>query len=444
MIENLQTFQPFIISLFLGALIGLERAFAHKDEPEKKEDLIGGIRTYSLIALFGCIASFLDANFQFYFLIVAFIGILSITVISYFINYSKHNERGITTEISILICFSLGIMVENGYLVVASFITILVVVILYLKQYLKNLPEKIDSDDIRATLKFAILIFIVLPIFNPDQSIYIRDLFEANTEWFENYPEILEVEVINPYNVWLMVVLISAISFSGYVAIKILGSRKGIGLTGFLGGIISSTATTLTFSRRSKEEIGLSLSYSLAVLLACSTMFPRVLVEVLIINPALLPLLSITMGIMGSTGFIVCFFIWRKAGKDHSEEVPHKNPFNIMPAVKFGLLYAVVVFLTKLMSVIAGKSGVYIVSALSGLTDVDAITLTMSQISQEDPSKINQAIVAITLAAFSNTFLKAVIAAVIGSKRLRKVILIGFSIIVVSGIGGLFIVYVIM
>ena len=115
-----------------------------------------------------------------------------------------------------------------------------------------------------------------------------------------------------------------------------------------------------------------------------------------------------------------------------------------MPAVKFGLLYAVVVFLTKLMSVIAGKSGVYIVSALSGLTDVDAITLTMSQISQEDPSKINQAIVAITLAAFSNTFLKAVIAAVIGSKRLRKVILIGFSIIVVSGIGGLFIVYVIM
>ena len=114
-----------------------------------------------------------------------------------------------------------------------------------------------------------------------------------------------------------------------------------------------------------------------------------------------------------------------------------KNHFSIIPALQFGILYAIIVFLARFMSEVAGDSGVYVVSVLSGLTDVDAITLSMSQLSKQDPTKLNQATIAITLAAFSNTIMKAIIAASIGSKELRKVIFIGFTIIIAAGVAGL-------
>jgi uncharacterized membrane protein (DUF4010 family) len=188
----------------------------------------------------------------------------------------------------------------------------------------------------------------------------------------------------------------------------------------------------------------LSISFALAILLACSTMFPRILVEVLIINSSLIPFVGITMGMMALAGFVFCFFMWKRSGKDKTEEVPLKNPFDLMPAIKFGLLYAAIVFLARLMSELAGDSGLYIVSVLSGLTDVDAITLTMSQVALDDPSKQQQASVAITLAAFSNTAVKGVMASVMGSPRLRKYIIIGLSTIIAAGIVGLVIFNIVM
>jgi uncharacterized membrane protein (DUF4010 family) len=303
---------------------------------------------------------------------------------------------------------------------------------------MRKLIKRVESEDIRAVLKFAIITFVILPIFDPEYAYYLRDV--GGLGWLSDAPGLMKVEVINPHTVWLMVVLISGIGFTGYVAIKILGSRKGIGLTGFLGGLVSSTATTMTFSKRSRDEGSLSLPFSLGILLACTTMFPRILVEVLIINSSLLPSLSVTMGVMAASGLAVCFFIWKKTEGETSDEVPLKNPFSIMPAVKFGILYAIIVFVARVMEVVAGDNGIYIVSILSGLTDVDAITLTMSQISRQDSSKLNQATVAITLAAFSNTILKAGIAYVLGSRELRRIILVGFAIILIAGFAGLFLI----
>ncbi len=431
----IKLFEPFIIAVLLGALMGLERAFASRVD-DADIDILGGVRTFSLISLLGCIAAFLESHLSGV-LIISFIGVLFLAGSSYFISYSKHDERGITTEVSMLICFTIGVLIQHNQYILATFIAILVTLILYLKSYMNRLILRVESEDIRAVLKFAIITFIILPVLDPDFALYMKDIAFID---FGDVPDLLEIELINPHTVWLMVVLISGIGFSGYLAIKILGPRKGIGLTGLLGGLVSSTATTITFSKRSSEEKALSLAFSLAILLACTTMFPRILVEVLIINATLLPSLSITMGTMTISGLAICFFIWKKTGRETSEEVPLTNPFSIMPAVKFGILYAVIVFLARIMEAVAGDSGIYIVSVLSGLTDVDAITLTMSQISKQNPAKRDQAIIAITLAAFSNTIMKAGMASVLGSRDLRKTVLIGFGSILFAGIGGLFLI----
>ena len=433
---SFQQIEPFAVSLILGALLGFERAFTSKVHDESG-DVLGGIRTFSLIAVFGCASAYLDAMVSGGILIIAYIGIILITVTSYAVSFFKLNERGITTEISILIAFSIGVIAHLQQYRLAAAVTIVVALILYMKKSTARLNARLESDDIMAVLKFAIITFVVLPLFDPSFSLKISTIAPLGDVASSLPPSLRDLELINPHTVWLMVVLISGIGFSGYVLIKVLGSRKGVGLTGLLGGLVSSTATTMEFSKRSRESEQLSLPFALAILLACSTMFPRVLVEVLVVNPRLLGSLLITMSFMALGGLSVCFILWKKTGKEKTGEVPLKNPFTILPAVKFGLLYAAIVLVARLMEKLAGESGLYIVSVLSGLTDVDAITLTMSQLSKQDPAMLDQAAVAITLAAFSNTFMKAFLAVSLGSPRLRKPVLAGFGVIILCGIAGL-------
>lgn len=434
---NFNIFQPFFLSLFLGALLGFERSYTQKGNGNNA-DLIGGIRTYSLISLAGCISSFIDSSVRPGFLIAAFCAIAGLVLIVYGMTFYRNNEKGLTTEISIILCFTLGILVQQGLYALSASITVIIMLMLYLKNYMENLSGRVEREDILAVIKFAIITFVILPVFDPGFSILLKDITGTGLSLYETYPALGDMPLVSPRNVWLMVVLISGIGFTGYIAIKLLGSRKGIGLTGFLGGLVSSTATTITFAKRSTSEKGLSLSFSLAVLLACSTMFPRVLVEVAVVNASLLKYLAVTMGAMAFAGFSVCFVIWRITGREKTDDVPLANPFNIMPAVKFGLLYAAIVLMTRFISVVAGDSGVYIVSILSGMTDVDAITLTMSNLSKQDPSKLNQAAVAVTLAAFSNTMMKGIMAYAIGSGNFRRGIAAGFTAIIAAGCAALF------
>ncbi len=430
---KLHLLQPFVIALFLGALLGFERTFASRMDHETT-DFLGGIRTYSLVALFGSLMTFLGDHYAHELLYLGFAAIIAMTVISYFLSFSKHNEGGITTEVSMLICFTIGVITQKNQLVLALFIAIITAVVLHLKDYLHRLGALVEKDDIRATLIFAIITFIIL-LFDPDFTVLLQDIGMLNSAVFERFPGLSDVQVVNPYTVWIMVVLVSAIGFTGYIAIKILGHKKGIGLTGLLGGLASSTATTVTFSRRSREggENGSAYPYALAVILACSTMFPRVLLEVLIINPLLLGNLVVVMGSMALAGFIFCFVLWKKSGKEKNEEVAYQNPFNISLAVKFGVIFAVIVFISRIAEVLFGDSGIYIISVLTGLSDVDPMTLTMSQISRDDPSKLSQATIAITLAAFANTAMKGAMAVFLGSKKFKKIVLLGFGIVLLAG-----------
>ncbi|MBN1496554.1 MAG: MgtC/SapB family protein [Spirochaetes bacterium] len=430
---NLQLLQPFVVAIVLGAVIGFERTFASRMDHETP-DYLGGIRTYSLVALFGSLMSFLGNNYAKELLYLGYSAIIIMTAVSYYIDFSKHNESGITTEVSMLICFTVGVIIERNQLVLALFITIITAVVLHMKSYLHRLADMVEQEDIRATLKFAIITFIIL-LFDPDFTILLREVGIFNGAVFDRFPGLGEVKVVNPYTVWLMVVLVSAIGFTGYIAIKILGQRKGIGLSGLLGGLASSTATTVAFSKRSREtgDAGSAYPYALAVILACSTMFPRVLLEVLIINPALLGKLIMVMGSMAGAGFLFCFVLWKKIGQGRGEEVPYKNPFNISLALKFAVVFAVIVFISRIAEVLFGNSGIYAISVLTGLSDVDPMTLTMSQISRDDPSKLDQATIAITLAAFANTFMKGAMAVILGSKNFKKIVIAGFGIILLTG-----------
>jgi uncharacterized membrane protein (DUF4010 family) len=434
----LNLLQPFVIALVLGAVLGFERTYASRIDREKS-DFLGGIRTYSLVSLLGALAAFLSEKFIPEILLVALVGIVAMTVVSYYISFNKHNEGGITTEVSMIICFIIGIIVQKNLLVLALFIAIITAAVLHLKEYLHRISDRMEKDDIQATLKFAVITFIII-MFDPDYTFFLKDLgFLGGL--LENFPGLADVKMINPYTVWLMVVLVSGIGFSGYIAIKFLGARRGIGLTGLLGGIVSSTATTMTFSRRSRDVDTGHFSYALAVILACSTMFPRILLEVLVVNAGLVRGLGVVMGMMALAGLLFCLVIWKKSGKEQGPEIEHRNPFNIIPAVKFGIIFAVIVFIARVSEVMAGDSGFYAVSVLTGLSDVDPITLTMSQISRDDPTKLHQATIAITLAAFSNTIMKAGIACFLGSKRFRYTVLLGFGVILCAGVVGLFITY---
>ena len=435
---NLHLLKPFLIALFLGAIPGFERTYASRLDHEV-QDFLGGIRTYSLVSLFGALASFLARECCPELLPLSFIAVTALVVVSYYVGFVKLNEGGITTEISLAVCFMIGVAVERDHLVLAIFIAIAMALVLHMKESVARLSARLEGEVGGATLKFAIITFIILVI-DPNHTFYLKDIGPLAGGVFDRYPELGEVRVINTFNVWLMVVLISGIGYSGYLATKMLGARKGIGLTGFLGGLVSSTATTLTFSRRSREGGGESRehrAYALAVLLACSTMFPRIIIEVMVVNPALAPRLSAIMGAMAAAGFAVCFVLWKKGGSEKGDEVPLRNPFNIMPAVQFGLLYAAIVFIAGLIETVAGDSGLYAMSVLTGLSDVDAITLTMSGIAREDPAKAELATVSITLAAFSNTVMKAGMALVLGSPRFRRIVLAGFAVTLAAGAGAL-------
>jgi uncharacterized membrane protein (DUF4010 family) len=241
--------------------------------------------------------------------------------------------------------------------------------------------------------------------------------------------------VLNPYRIWLMVVFISGISFLGYILIKIVGSREGIGLTGFLGGLASSTAVTLSFSQRSQDQSSLAKPFALAITVAWTMMFARVLLEVAAINPELLRVVWLPMIAAGLAGLVYSLYLYFAQSWEEEGSVSFTNPFELGPALKFGLLYAVILVVARTAQIYFGETGVYFSSVLSGLADVDAITVSMAQLSASVSGiPLRTASRAIVLATMANTLVKGGIVVVLGSGSLRKAIIPGFLLIIATGL----------
>ncbi len=379
-------FIPLFLSLALGLLIGLERGWREVIDGESSPFF--GLRTFGLIGLLGGIIGFISNTYDN--LLIAGIAFAAVTVLLTAVHVSdcgRPHGVGITTVIAAAITFCLGILSSLGFMTIASSIAVVTAVILSMKPVVYQWVKKLEAKEIHATLKLLLISVVLLPVL-PDKG-------------YGPYA------ALNPYEVWWFVVLITGMSFAGYFAIRIAGAGKGIMITGILGGLVSSTALTLSFSRLGKHS-QLKRVFSAGILIACGTMFPRMLIEVSVVNKELLKLVAVPLVVSGLTVYIGMAFFWftRSRDKEVKADVPPlSNPFQIKPALKFATLISVILLFSQFIKESFGDAGIIVLAFFSGLTDVDAITISMARLAHEGLSHTT-ASMAIMTAAATNTLLK--------------------------------------
>ena len=404
----------FGAAIAIGFAIGLQRELG---KGKKSRRIPAGERTFALLGLSGALAAMLADILQsptVFIIIVLMVGLLA--GFAYFIGAWQEERVGYTTEVAVLITIMTGALSYWGQLALAIAIGVSVTVVLSLKIQTDRLVRALTSDDVNSALQLAVISAIVLPVL--PQSIPLAAPFD----------------VLVPFKLWLMVVFISGLSFLAYVSIKILGSEQGIGVTGFLGGLVSSTATTATFSQRSRERPDLGLPFAFAVMVAWTTMFPRVMVLVGVLNRSLLTLVWVPMLITGLVGLAYAVYLYRRQLVDESSDIEFTNPFDLGMAVRFGLLYAAVLLLARAGQFYFGDSGVLISSVLSGLADVNAITLSLSELSSTGGLGISTAARGVVFAALANVVAKSGIVMITASASLRRLMVPGLLLVLITGL----------
>jgi uncharacterized membrane protein (DUF4010 family) len=387
----------FAVALGLGMLIGLERERAKGDESG------AGVRTFALISLAGAVAGYLQVQLGLDGLALAVFAALAALIVGAYVMAARLGDAGITTEVSALLAFLLGLLCAHGQMQLAAWVAVAMALMLALKDWLHRLARRIDAADIEATLKFAIVTLIILPLV-PDR----------------NYGPV-PLDVLNPYKVWLMVVLISGLNFLSYLLIKVVGTEHGTGLAGLLGGLVSSTAVTLGFAQRSRQPGADASALALGIVLAWTVMFFRVVAMSALISGPLGLRLALAMGALCAVSLGACYWLWRRReAAERGEVQAGHNPFELDQAIKFGLLFGVVVVVAKAAQVYLGDAGLYLAAGIAGLSDVDAITLAMADMARGGGQQLAIAARAIVIAALANTLVKSGLAAGLGSPALRR------------------------
>lgn len=426
------TFAGFGVALASGILIGLDR------EKSGASDDFGGVRTFPLIALIGAIAQHLSLQLGPWIVGLAMVGLLGWIGIAYYLTARRGNV-GMTSEFAALAAFFCGVLALQGQLLLAFCVAIAVTAILALKEWLHGQVRRLERDDVLATLKFLVVAFVVLPLL-PTETYTVTipaDLLPSAL----GASEAIELDLLNPRKVGWMVVLIAGLSFAGFVSSKLLSAKRGLGLTAFLGGLVSSTAVTLTFAGRGKATPSLRSMCVAAILIASATMFVRVLVEVAAVAPALLPSVVAPIGAMGACCLAAGVFFWfrRDGSGERGEDPKLKNPFELSEALKFGALFAVVLFVAGAAQTLFGEGGLYVSAGLAGLTDVDAITLSAAQLTTDatTPLSHHAAAMTITIAVLSNTFVKGALAWSVGGRQVGLRVAGAFGLVSLVGVAAL-------
>jgi uncharacterized membrane protein (DUF4010 family) len=399
-------FIQLAVALGLGLLVGLQR--------ERVGPGIAGIRTFALITLFGAVSAQLAKVFGGWLIGVGLLATALLVTAGNLVRLqSREAEPGQTTEFTALLMYGLGAWVVTGSMAVPIVLTGVVVVLLHLREPLHTLVGKIGEKDLRAIMQLVLLTLVILPVL-PD-----RDMGPYG--------------VLNPYQVWWMVVLIVGLSLAGYVVYKLFGAGTGTVVAGILGGLISSTATTASYARRSREAPDLSRLAALVVMIASAVVYGRILVEIAAVARARFLDLAPPLAAMLGVAALVSVAAWL-AGRDQDEEPPEpENPAELKPALVFGALYAAILLAVAFARHRFGTAGLYTVAGLSGLTDVDAITLSTSRLvhgSRLDPETGWRAIL---LASLSNLVFKGGIVAVLGSRALLARVALLFGAVLLGG-----------
>lgn len=387
----------------LGALIGLIRQWSEQaNKPHGVE--YSGLRTFALWSVLGCVAAFLSAEYSPAILPVIVAGVaLQLVARPGTVPSEAAGAVGSTTFAAAMLTMLVGALVYWQHHQAAVLISATTGVLLGLKARIHAWTRGFTDADIRGTLQFIAITGVILPLV-PNR-------------------EFGPFAAFNPYSTWLMVVLISGLGFTGYVAMRLLGASAGILLTSLLGGLASSTATTLAFSRRSQEDPALSRHYALAVVAACSMMLPRVLVALSVFNRDLALHLVLPFALMAVPALGYGVWLWfARRNQTNSVGAPAlANPLSLRTAVKFALLYTVITFLVKAAAnweIL--HTGLLPLSFVSGLTDMDAISLSVVGSLNAGSIPLPLAAHAILVAAIANSLLKAGLTFSLGSPELRR------------------------
>ena len=403
--------EAFSTALGIGLLVGMER--------ERRPDSAAGLRTFALVAMLGCLFALLGEKTGGPWILA--VGLLVVSVSMIAANFSTLQEekyRGFTSEAAIIVTYGLGAAVWFGYSTLAVMIAITTTVLLYFKAELRQFSERMTPKDINSILQFAVLSLVILPIL-PSQDYGPYNAF-------------------NPRQIWWMVVLISGLALAGYLALRIIGARHGAALLGIFGGLASSTATTLMFSRHARDHNELVRMAAIVILIANVMVMIRLGFVSSVVAPELVAPIAIVFACGIVPGVLMALYGWKalvEAGPLPMPEV--KNPTELKTAISFGLLYAVVLLASAWLQDIAGNKGLYIIALASGITDADASVLSTLRLFNLEKIARGEAVIAVTLALMANLIFKIGLVLSIGGGRLARHALPGLIAIGGGMAGGL-------
>jgi uncharacterized membrane protein (DUF4010 family) len=419
--------EPFLslaLAAAAGFLIGLERERSRPSGPG--ESFLGGARTHPLVALVGGISMLVAREAGLVAIAVPFGALVVLLAMAYAGDVARDRQAGITSEAAFLVSFLLGMLALTERVVTpvstkalaVSALAVLTAFLLSAKPTLHPLVRRVSAEDVGATLKFLILAVVVVPLL-PDRTVG-------------------PLDVVNPLQLGWLVVLISGLSFAGYAAIRLLGPERGLGLTGLLGGLVSSTAVTLSMAGRAKERPELAAPAALAATLASTVMFLRVLVVVAVVSPSLEARLAWPMAAGALGGAASALVLWLRSRRQErpASAVRFSNPFELGSALRLTLLFAAVLVGAKAATDHLGSLGTYAAGVLAGATDVDAITLSMAKLAGGEVTPA-VAVTTIFLATASNTLVKGVMAWVSGGAPFGRRVLAAQVVSLAAGAVGL-------
>jgi uncharacterized membrane protein (DUF4010 family) len=360
---------------------------------------LAGIRTFPLVTILGVVSAMLAQAFGGWVIAAGFIALAGLIVVG---NMAEDgagpSDPGLTTEIAMLLMYGVGAYIVIGPEAIAIAIGAGAAVLLQYKGELHGIARKLGDEDLRAIMQFVLISLVILPIL-PNQT-------------YGPYA------VLNPREIWLMVVLIVGLSLAGYIAYKFFGEHAGLLLGGILGGVISSTATTVSYARRAARDPATSRLASIVIMIASTVVFVRVMLEIAVVQPVFLAMVWPPLAVLLGVFMVMSAILWLIGRNAETAMPPQENPSELRAALLFGLLYAIVLLAVAAAKTHLGDRGLYVVAALSGLTDVDAITLSTSQLVGTERLDPEQGWRIIVIALMSNVCFKAATIAVVGHQEL--------------------------
>ena len=394
------------LALGLGLLVGFQR--------ERARASLAGIRTFALISLIGGVGAHVGGALGVPWLLPAALLGLAALLVSGHVARSRTEPPELTTEVAAVLMVLVGAMAVAGPRLLAVSTGAVMALLLHFKEPMHGTVQALADEEVRGVMSFVLIALVVLPLL-PDRA------FDP-------------MGVLNPHSIWLMVVLIVGLSLVAHGAFRMFGRSKGAVVAGVLGGLISSTATTVQQARRSKGAPDLAIVGATVAILASATALLRVLVEIALTGRELLALILVPMLLVFATlvaaGLVL---LVRSRGSEASAPESH-DPAQLRTALLFGALYALVILAVAFSQRSFGSSGLFVVAILSGLTDVDAITLSTAQLVREGRLAADSGWRLILVAAMSNLAFKGGIAAVLGGRRLATIVLVTFAIALALGI----------